>query len=187
MATTKEVIQAVETKMKGVIEATRREFASVRTGRANPALLDRVTVDYYGTPTPIHQLASITTPESRLLVIQPYDKHVIKDMEKAILKADLGLVPNSDATVIRISIPPLTEERRRELVKVVRKQAEDMRIAIRNLRREANEAIKSLEKDGGCTEDERKRAQEDIQKLTDRYVGEVDRLLAQKEKEILEV
>lgn len=181
------VLKEGEEKMKNAVQAARRELASIRTGRANPALLDRITVDYYGTPTPLNQMASISVPEARLLVIQPWDKSAMKEIEKAILGSDLGLTPNSDGTVIRIQIPQLTEERRKDLARVARKEAEDKRVAVRNVRREANEALKQLEKDGDISEDEERRAQAQVQELTDKYIAEIDELLAAKEKEILEV
>lgn len=176
-----------ESKMQAVIQLTKKEFASIRTGRANPALLDGVMVDYYGTPTPLNQLANITVPESRLLVLQPYDKSAIGNIEKAIVKADLGLNPTNDGNVIRISIPHLTEERRRDLVKVVRKKAEELRVAVRNVRRDTNEILKKMEKDKQISEDELRTALEDVQELTDRYIAEIDELLEHKEQEILEV
>jgi len=144
-------------------------------------------VEYYGTPTPINQLASISVPEGRLLVVQPWDKSILSAIEKAILKADLGLNPTSDGSVLRIAIPQLTEERRKELVKVARKTAEEKRVAVRNMRRDANEKLKKFEKEGHISEDEIKKATDDTQKLTDRYIAEIDKLLEQKEKEIMEV
>lgn len=186
-AAVKDVVAHAEAHMKQVIEATKRDFSSVRTARANPALLDRVVVEYYGTPTPLRDIAGVSAPEPRLLVIQPWDKKVLKDIERAILKSDLGLVPTSNGNVIRISIPQLTEERRKELVKVVRRQAEEKRVAIRNIRRDANEKLKAVEKSGTITEDESRRGQEDIQKMTDKYIAEVERLLGAKEQEIMEV
>lgn len=182
-----QILQDGETRMEEVIASTKRAFASVRTGRANPALLDRIMVSYYGTPTPLNQMASVSVPEPRLLVITPWDKGSIKDIEKAILTSDLGLVPSNDGTVIRLSIPALTEERRKELVRLVRKDAEDYRVAVRNIRRDLNEAAKKLEKDGEISEDELRRGQDEIQKLTDRYIEKIDELLKVKEKEILEV
>lgn len=181
------VLKEAEEKMKSALQATRRELASIRTGRANPSLLDRITVDYYGTPTPLTQLASISVPEARLLVVQPWDKSVMKEIEKAILSSDLGLTPNSDGQVLRIQIPQLTEERRKDLARVARNEAENKRVAVRNVRRDANEALKQLEKDGVISEDECRRAQTQVQELTDKYVAEIDELLAAKEKEILEV
>ena len=173
--------------MKGAIEATKREFQSIRTSRANPNILEKVHVEYYGTPTPINQLANISVPDARSLVIQPWDKSALGAIEKAIQKADLGLNPVNDGTIIRLPIPQLTEERRKELVKVIKKEAEEKRIAIRNLRRDTNDRLKALEKDNKITEDENKKALDDVQKLTDRYILEVDKLLELKEKEIMEV
>ena len=181
------LLQDAEERMKQAVQAARRELASIRTGRASPALLERITVDYYGTPTPINQLASITVPEARLLVIQPWDKNALKDIEKAILKSDLGLTPTSDGTVLRIQIPQLTEERRKELARIARKESEDKRVAVRNVRRDVNDALKKLEKEGKLSEDAVRRAQAQVQELTDRYIQEIDNLLAAKEKEILEV
>ncbi|HOB91814.1 MAG: ribosome recycling factor [Bacillota bacterium] len=173
--------------MQAVIQTTKKEFASIRTGRANPALLDGVLVDYYNTPTPLNQLASISVPEPRLLVLQPYDKSAISNIEKAILKADLGLNPTNDGNVIRVSIPHLTEERRRDLVKVARKKAEELKVAVRNARRDANEALKKLEKEKSISEDELRIALEEVQELTDKYITEIDNLLKRKEEEIMEV
>jgi len=173
--------------MKGAVAAAKRDFAAVRTSRANAALLDRVVVDYYGTPTPLNQLAAISVPEPRMLTIQPWDKSQMKAIEKAILESDLGLTPSSDGSVIRIVIPPLTEERRKELVRLVRKEAEDKRVLVRNTRRDANEELKRLEKNKEISEDESRRAQEKVQELTDRYIREIDQLLEAKEKEIMEV
>jgi ribosome recycling factor len=173
--------------MKKTVEVTKNDFASLRAGRATPALLDRIIVDYYGTPTPINQLANITVPEARLLVIQPWDKSVTPQIEKAIMKSDLGINPTSDGTVIRLAIPQLTEERRVELVKVVKKKAEEGRIAVRNIRREANDELKAAQKDGHIAEDESKRGQDQIQKITDKYIKEIDDLLAVKEKDIMQV
>ena len=183
----KETLKDGEERMKAVIASTRKAFAGIRTGRANPSLLDRITVEYYGAPTPLPQMANISAPEPRLLLIQPWDKSVIGDIEKAIQKSDLGLVPNNDGSVIRLAIPQLTEERRRELVKVMKKEAEERRVAVRNIRRELNEDVKSLEKDGEISEDECRRALDDIQKLTDKYIEKIDELAEAKEKEILEV
>lgn len=183
----KDVLQEAERKMQSVISATKREFAAVRTGRATPALLDRVHVEYYGTETPLNQLANISAPEPRMLTIQPYDKSAVKAIEKAIMASDLGLTPNSDGNLIRIAIPPLTEERRKELVRLVRKEAEEKRVAIRNIRREANDHIKKLQKNGELSEDDSRRAQTEVQELTDKYILEVDRLLEAKEAEIMEV
>jgi ribosome recycling factor len=183
----KEIVKETEEKMNHVIEATKKDFAAVRTGRATPALLDRVHADYYGTPTPINQMANISVPEPRTIVIQPWDKTALSAIEKAIQKSDLSLVPNNDGSVIRINIPQLTEERRKELVKLVKKEAEEKRVAIRNIRRDSNEALKAKEKAKQITEDETKKGQEEVQKVTDRFIVEVDKLLAAKEKEIMEV
>lgn len=183
----KEVLKENERKMQGVIEATKYDFSTVRTGRANPALLDRIQAEYYGTLTPLNQMANISAPEARLLLIQPWDKSAVKDIERAILKSDLGLTPSSDGTVIRIPIPALTEERRKDLVRLVRKGAEDNRIAIRNIRRDANDSLRALEKDGSISEDDRHRAEAEVQELTDKYIEQINRLLEEKEAEIMEV
>ncbi|MDI6870381.1 MAG: ribosome recycling factor [Bacillota bacterium] len=183
----KETLKNAESRMKAVIEATRHEFAAVRTGRANPQILRRVQVEAYGSLMPLDQLANVSAPEGRLLVITPFDRHTLKDIERAILKSDLGLTPANDGTVIRLAIPPLTEERRRELVRAVRKEAEEARVAVRNVRREGNEALKSAEKKGEIPEDESHRGQEEMQRLTDKYIAEIDELVAAKEKEIMEV
>jgi len=175
-----------EERMKDVIEATRREFASIRTGRANPALLDRVSVEAYGDIYPINQVASISVPEPRLLVIQPWDRTLVPSIERAILKSDLALTPMSDGSIIRIPIPALTEDRRRELVKMAKKIAEDMRVRIRNIRREAIDILREQEKNKEITEDDLRHGQEDIQKLTDRFIAEIDSLLEAKEAEITE-
>lgn len=182
-----QVFQDGEARMKQVITSTTNTFSTIRTGRANPSLLDRIVVNYYNTPTPLNQLASISAPEPRMLLIQPWDKTVIKEIEKAIMASDLGLTPSSDGNVIRIGIPQLTEERRKQLVKVVKKESEDHRIAIRNIRRDMNEEIKTLEKNGEITEDESRRYLDEVQKLTDKYIAEIDRLAEAKEKEILEI
>lgn len=176
-----------EKRMQGAVTATKEEFAGVRTGRANPSLLERVEADYYGTPTPITQLATISVPEPRLLVIQPWDKSSISSIEKAILQSELGLNPSNDGNVIRVAVPQLTEERRKELVRLVRKMAEEYRVAVRNIRRDLIEEIKALEKKGDVSEDDSRRAQTRAQELTDKYIAEIDRLLEQKESEIMEV
>ncbi len=183
----KEIYTSHEEKMKKALDALRREYVTLRAGRATPALLDKITVDYYGTPTPINQVANISVPEPRMISIQAWEKTMIAQIEKAILKSDLGLTPNSDGVVIRLNIPQLTQQRRTELVKVVHKKAEENRIAIRNFRRDANDMIKKLEKEKSISEDEGKKAQDDMQKLTDKYVKEVDQVMSGKEKEILEV
>jgi len=183
----KEFLKDAEEKMKNVVAATKREFSAVRPGRANAAILDRITVNYYGTPPPITQLANIAVPEPRLITIQPWDKSVMKDVEKAILQSDLGLNPNNDGQVIRLAIPPLTGERRKDLVNYVRKEAEEMRVAVRNIRRDVNDNIKSQEKQGALPEDEARRSEKQIQDLTDKYIKEIDQLVSSKEQEIMEV
>ncbi|KFZ43279.1 ribosome-recycling factor [Anoxybacillus flavithermus] len=182
-----QVLTNAKEKMDKAVQAFSRELATIRAGRANPALLEKITVDYYGMPTPIIQLAGIQVPEARLLVIQPYDKSVLKEIEKAILASDLGLTPSNDGSVIRISIPPLTEERRRELVKLVKKYAEEAKVAVRNIRRDANDELKKLEKNGEITEDELRGYTEDIQKLTDDHIAKIDVITKEKEKEVMEV
>lgn len=184
---TQGVINDAKVHMQKTVDATRREFGGIRTGRATPALLERITVEYYGVQTPINQVATVTAPDPRLLIVQPWDKSLIKDLERALLKSELGLVPSSDGAVIRLPIPSLTEERRRELVKVVRKQAEEGRVAIRNIRRDHKAKLEHLEKDGKVSEDDNRRATDELQKLTDRYVKEIDTLLSAKEAEIMEV
>ncbi len=185
--TVKEIYASHEDKMKKALDVMRKEYGSLRAGRATPALLDKIAVEYYGTPTPLSQVANISAPEPRLLTIQPWEKTMLGTIEKAILKSDLGLTPNNDGSVIRLSIPQLTKERRTELVKVVHKKAEECRVAVRNLRRDGNEAVKKLEKDRVISEDEAKKGQDDIQKLTDKYIKEIDHVMAVKEKEIMEV
>jgi ribosome recycling factor len=175
-----------EERMEKAIVALKRDLATLRAGRATPALLDRVQVEYYGAPTPVAQLANINTPDSRTLFIQPWDKTSIAAIEKAIMKSDLGLTPSNDGSAIRITLPPLTEERRNELVKTTKKFGEDAKVAIRNIRRDANDDIKKMEKTT-VSEDESRRHQEDIQKTTDRFIAEVDKVLVAKEKEIMEV
>lgn len=172
--------------MQKAVEAFQRDIASVKAGRATPAMLDRVTVDYYGTPTPINQLANLSVPEPRSLVIQPWDKSTVPLIEKAILKSDLGITPISDGNVIRLNLPQLTEERRKELVRNLQKQTEDQRVAIRNVRRDGLDQLKKLRKDG-LPEDEERQAEADVQKLTDKYIAEIDQVAAAKEKDILEV
>jgi ribosome recycling factor len=182
-----DVLGESEEKMKKTVEVLRKEMASVRAGRANPAMLEKITVDYYGTPTPVNQLANVSVPESRMLIIQPWDKTAMKDIEKAILKSDLGLNPSNDGVVIRLNIPQLTAERRTEIVKTVKKKAEEARVAVRNIRRELIDEIKRLEKDKLASEDESKKAQEKAQKLTDKYIKDIDEVLERKEIEVMEV
>lgn len=183
----KQVLTTAKEKMDKAIQSFSRELATIRAGKASPSLLDKVSVDYYGVATPIIQLAGISVPEPRLLVIQPYDKSIMKDIEKAILASDLGLTPANDGSVIRITIPPLTEERRRELVKLVKKYSEDAKVAVRNIRRDANDELKKLEKNGEITEDELRGYTDDVQKLTDEHVAKIDGITKEKEKELMEV
>ena len=187
MATVDELIQDARRRMDRSVEATHTEFNSVRTGRASPALLDRVQVDYYGTPTPLNQLATINVPEPRMLTVQPFDPSSLKSIEKAIMESDLGLTPSNDGKLIRLPIPQLTEERRKDLVKVVRQRAEDGRIAIRNVRRDTMKHLEELVRNGDVGDDDERRAEERVQKLTDDHVHKIDELLKRKETEILEV
>jgi ribosome recycling factor len=180
----KEIIADAESKMKKTIEATQREFAAIRTGRASVAILDNVKVDYYGTSTPLRQMAALTTPDARLISIQPWDKNALGDIEKAILKSDIGITPTNDGKVLRLSMPPLTQERKAELDKVLKKIAEEGRISLRTSRHAAIEHIRKLEKDKALTEDDKFKSQEEIQKLTDKYIKEIDTILSGKEKEI---
>ncbi len=182
-----EFLNDAEEKMHKTEEVLKKDLASVRAGRANPAVLDKVSVDYYGTPTPINQLANVSVPDPRMITIQPWDKSSIKDIEKAILKSDLGLMPSNDGMVIRLNIPQLTAERRAEIVKTVKKKAEDAKVAVRNIRRELIDEIKQLEKDKTVSEDDSKKGQEKAQKLTDKIVKDIDEILDKKEKEIMEV
>ncbi|MFZ2198623.1 MAG: ribosome recycling factor [Thermodesulfovibrionales bacterium] len=174
-------------RMQGAIDALKKEFAGIRTGRASMALLDGIVIDYYGTPTPVQQLASLTIPESRQIAIQPWEQKLIPEIEKAIMKSDLGLTPMNDGKTIRINIPILTEERRKQLVKLVKKRAEDSKIAVRNIRRDSNEELKKLEKDEHISEDEVKKEHDEIQKITDSFIKKIDELAEHKEKEIMEV
>ena len=180
----KEIMHDTETKMKKTVEATQREFSVIRTGRASSALVEGLRVDYYGTSTPLKQLAAITTPDARLVVIQPWDKNALADIEKAILKSEIGISPTNDGKVLRLSMPSLTTERKAELDKVLKKIAEDGRVSIRTTRHTSVEQTRKSEKDKIITEDDRFKAQEDIQKLTDKFIKEIDNLLAAKEKEI---
>lgn len=175
------------TRMAKSIEAFKSELSKIRTGRAHPSLLDHIQVDYYGVPTPLNQAANITIEDARTLAVTPFDKSMVKTIEKAILESDLGLNPNTAGTVMRIPLPPLTEERRRDLVKVVKNEAEQARVAVRNIRRDANGTLKELEKEKEITEDDMRRAEERIQKLTDEHIAEIERLLAAKEQEMMAV
>ncbi len=173
--------------MVKALESFKRDLSKVRTGRASLALLDDVRVDYYGTPTPLNQVAALAVPEPRLITIQPWEKNLTGEIEKAILKADLGLNPSSDGQLIRLIFPPLTEERRKEMVKQVKRLGEEAKIAVRNVRRECNDALKKLEKDKEITEDELKRGEKDVQDVTDDYVARVDKVIAEKEKDLMEI
>lgn len=180
------IYQETTESMEKSIDSLKNEFKKVRTGRASLSILDGIRVGYYGTMTPLNQMASLSIPESRLITIQPWDISVIKDIEKAILKSDLGLTPSNDGKLIRISIPPLTEERRKELAKVVYKKSEEHRVAVRNIRRDSNELLKGLKKDGDISEDDAFRAQDQVQKITDKHIKLIDGVCKEKEKEILE-
>ena len=182
-----EIFEDLNDRMEKSVEALKREYSRLRTGRASVSLLDGIRVSYYDAATPLNQMASLAVPEPRLIVIQPWDKTAIGEIEKAILKSELGLTPMNDGKIIRIAIPPLTEERRKELVKVARKMAEDNKVAIRNTRRDANEMFKDLKKEKDITEDELYRSQEEVQKITDKFISQVDELCATKETEILEI
>ena len=181
-----DIYQETKESMSKTVEALNRELQRIRTGRASLSVLDGIKVDYYGTPTPLNQMATLAVPESRQITIQPWDASVIKDIEKAILKSDLGLTPSNDGKILRISIPPLTEERRKELVKVIHKICEDHKVTVRNIRRDSNELLKSLKKDGDISEDEAFRSQDEVQKITDKFIKRIDECYSEKEKEILE-
>ena len=174
-----------EEKMSKSISVLEENFAEVRAGRANPAILNKITVDYYGTPTPINQVAGISVPEARLIVIQPWDVSILKEIEKEILKADIGINPNNDGKVIRLAFPELNEERRKEIAKDIRKMAEEAKVAIRSIRRDAMDEAKAMQKNSEMTEDELKSAEDQIQKLTDKFVGEIDEMLERKEGEVM--
>ena len=184
---TKKVIESAEDRLNKTLDGLKKDYGTLRAGRAAPSLLDKVTVDYYGTATPVNQIANVTIPEPRMIMIKPYDKSSLKEIEKAIQKSDLGLTPNNDGTAIRLTIPQPTQERRKELVKVVSKKAEEAKVAMRNIRRDANESIKKLEKGKQITEDDRKDAQEKTQKLLDKFIKLVDGVKTAKEKEVMEV
>jgi ribosome recycling factor len=179
------LMKDVETRMAAALETLSREFASVRTGRASTGLLEGVRVDYYGTPTPVTQVASVSVPDARTLVIQPWEQGQLAAIEKAIMKSDLGLTPVNDGKVIRLVMPPLTEERRKQLARTVHRIAEETRVAVRNIRREANDRLKAMARDKKISEDEERRGHEQVQKLTDRFIARVDELLKKKEQEIL--
>jgi ribosome recycling factor len=182
-----QVKKQAQQKMEKAIQVLKEDLKAIRAGRANPALLEKVTVEYYGSEMTINQVATISTPDPRTLMIQPWDKSVLNEIERAIMKSDLNLTPSNDGNVIRISLPPLTEERRQELVKLARKTGEEAKVAIRNVRRDANDEVKKLEKNGEVSEDAARRMQDEIQKLTDKFIKEVDKIVDNKEKEILEI
>lgn len=182
-----EVIAKCKAGMEKAIDAMKKEFSRVRTGRASVSLFDDIRIDYYGTPTPLNQVATLTVPEPRLITIQPWERKLIPEIERAILKSDLGLNPASDGVLVRVAIPSLTEERRKEMVKQIRRMAEDAKVVIRNARRDANEALKKLEKGKEISEDDLKRGEKDVQDLTDLYVKKTDEVLLAKEKEVMEV
>ena len=182
-----EIQLEAEEKMEKSLQSTKNEFQSIRTGRANPALLHRIHVEYYGAPTPLQQLATVSVPEPRMLMIQPFDRSALLEIDRAIQKSDLGITPHNDGKVLRLNIPPLTEERRRDYVKLAKKITEEGKIAIRNIRRDANDSIKKLEKDSEISKDDHERFANDIQKATDQAIHDIDQLLATKEKEILTV
>ncbi|MGI2327196.1 ribosome recycling factor [Planococcus sp. YIM B11945] len=183
----KTVMNDTQQKMNNAIQAFSRDLSSIRAGRATPAILDKLSIDYYGAPTPINQVAGISIPEARLIMIQPYDKSVLGDIEKAILKSDLGLSPSNDGSVIRLAVPALTEERRKDLVKQVKKEAEEAKVGVRNIRRDANDEFKKLQKKSEITEDDLRNYSEEVQKLTDSNIAKIDDLAKVKEKEIMEV
>ena len=182
-----EKLQVYNEKMEKTIRILESDYASIRAGRANPAVLDKITVDYYGTPTPIQSLAAVSVSEARILVIQPWDKSTLKAIEKAIQVSDLGINPANDGMVIRIVFPPLTEERRKDICKQIRKQGEDSKVAIRSIRRDANDTFKKQKKSSEISEDEQKTLEEDMQKLTDKFCKRIDEIASKKEKEILEI
>ena len=187
MAAIEDFLADAKRRMDKSIEATHHEFNSIRTGRASPALLDRITIDYYGTPTPLKSLASISAPEPRLLVVQPFDPGAIKNIERAVMESDLGLTPSNDGKVVRLPIPALTEERRKDLVKIVRRVAEDGKVAIRNVRRDVMQHLKELVVNGDVGDDEERRGEQQVQKITNDHVKSIDDLLKVKEAEIMEV
>ena len=183
----RKMLAQYEEKMKKTIESLEKEYSTIRAGRANPHILDKITVDYYGTPTPLQQVGNISVPEARMIVIQPWEASILKDIEKALLMSDLGLTPTNDGKMIRLVFPELTEERRKELVKDVKKKGENAKVAVRNIRRDAMDAIKKKGKEDGISEDEIKEYQDDVQKSTDKYVAKIDAAVEEKSKEILTV
>lgn len=181
------ILLEAEEKMEKAVEAFRQELSTIRTGRASVNVLDKITVDYYGAPTPINQMSSVTIPEARLLVIKPYDKSMLKAVEKAVLASDLGITPSNDGQVIRIQFPPLTEERRKELAKLCQKYGEEAKVAVRNVRRDANDRLKKLEKNSEISEDDLKGYMEDVQELTDKFIAKIDTIVEEKQQDILRV
>lgn len=184
---TADLFDDAERRMKRAVDALKQDLGSIRAGRASASLLERITVDYYGTPTPINQVATVSVPEARLLVIQPWDKKMLTDIEKAIQKSDLGINPNNDGQVIRLNIPPMSEERRKELVKTLHKKMDEHKVAVRNVRRDVQDKLRDREKKKEVSEDELKRSTDKLQKLTDKYIDEMDKIGKTKEQEILEV
>ncbi len=182
-----EVLSEARTAMDKAVKALKKEMTKVRTGRASTALLDDVRVDYYGVPTPLNQVATLSTPEARLITVQPWEKNLLPAIEKSIFKADIGLTPSSDGTLIRLPVPALTEERRLEMVKLIKRMAEDARISVRNARRDANDNLKMLEKEKEITEDDLKRSEKDVQQLTDEFIAAIDTLVQNKEREVMEI
>jgi ribosome recycling factor len=182
-----DILKDAEHKMKGAVSVIQEELASIRTGRANPKLLDRLNVEYYGSSVPLNQLASISVPEPRMLVLQPFDRSAIGSIEKAIMSSDLGLTPSNDGTLIRLAFPQLTEDRRKELIRMSKDRGEEGRVAVRNVRRHAKETMERMQREHEISEDDLKRAEKELQRLTDHHVAEVDRLMDHKEKELLEV
>lgn len=187
MVAQEEIMTGTDERMQKSVESLQRELGSIRTGRATPALVENLMIDYYGVPTPLNQLAGISVPEARVLMVQPWDKQSLADVEKGILKSDLGLVPNNDGTVIRINIPTLTEERRKDLVRLVGRKLEDSHVAVRNIRRDSLGQLKNLEKDKEISQDEHRRAQGQLQRVTDSYIRQLDAIRAQKDTEVMEV
>ncbi len=185
--TTQEILSNATEKMEKAIANLKKEFANVRTGRANPLILERVMVEYYGTPTPLRQMSNVTVQDGQTLVITPYDKTIVNEIEKAIAKADIGITPNSDGICVRLTFPPLTEDRRKEICKSVKKMAEDAKVAIRNIRRDAVDDVKKIEKEENLSEDDVKAGQNDVQKLTDKYTKIVDSIEQEKEQEVMQV
>lgn len=181
------LIKSTEQRMDKSLDALDRDYKAVRVGRANASVLDRINVDYYGVPTPVQQMAAISMPEPRILMIKPWDASTLKEIEKAILTSDIGINPQNDGTAIRLSFPPLTEERRKEIVKEVKKMGEDAKVAVRNIRRDALEKLKAMKKNGEITEDDEKNGEKKIQNITDKYCKEIDSLAAVKEKEVIEI